>query len=51
MVRLIKRAGHDDALLEALVQLEQAERGTLAKLARDRNRRVREAAKLAKKKV
>ena len=48
LTRIIKRDGHDEAILELLGALERHQEGTLGKLARDRNRKVREAAKQAK---
>lgn len=51
IMNLIKRKGHDDAILDVLVALEKREPNTLGKLAKDRHRRVREAGKAAKKRL
>ena len=51
LTNLIKRHGHDEAMLDALVALEQRQPGTLAKASKDRHRRVRDASKAARKKL
>ncbi len=48
LMRLIKRDGHDDALIAIIQAVEQRSAGAIARLARDRNKRVREAARLAR---
>ncbi len=51
LMNLIKRKGHDDAILDLLIALEKRDDKTLAKLIKDRHRRVREAGKAAKKRL
>jgi hypothetical protein len=46
---ILRQDGHDEALLELLERYERVWSGTLDKLARDRNKRVREAARLARR--
>lgn len=48
LVRSIKRDGHDEAISQLLGAIESVERGTLGKLAKDRHKKVREAAKDAR---
>lgn len=46
---ILRQDGHDDALLDLLDRYERVWPETLSKLARDRNKRVREAARLARR--
>ena len=49
LTRVIKKSGHDDALLTLLRALDIERAGTIDQLAKDRHRKVREAARAAKK--
>ena len=51
LTNVIKRNGHDEALLDALAALEARRGGMLEALTEDRHRRVREAAKAARKRA
>lgn len=51
LTNLIKRHGHDEAILDALVALDQRQPNTLAKASKDRHRRVRDASKAARKRL
>ena len=49
LMRIIKNDGHDDALALLLFELDRRDPGLLNRLAKDRHRRVREAAKDARR--
>ncbi len=51
LINVIKRHGHNDALLDALVSLEARQPDTLGKALKHRHRRVRDAAKAARKRL
>lgn len=51
LTRDIKRSGHDDVIIELLVAIERSGKPVLQQLNKDRNRKIREAAKEARKRL
>ena len=49
LMRVIKNDGHDEALAMLLAALDKQDQGLLNRLAKDRHRKVREAAKEARR--